>query len=110
MCGSLDSWVGTEEEKLMRSALQKEKEDLEDISNELELADDEDMIPYALPHFPSFELGLYLPPFIFPLRRRTGLTCAIAIKSAIPLSPSPCPRCRSYSPPTRRESKRRSRY
>lgn len=26
---------------------QKEKEDLEDISNELELADEEDMIPYV---------------------------------------------------------------
>lgn len=36
----------------MRLALQKEKEDLEDISNELELADDEDMIPYALPYSP----------------------------------------------------------
>lgn len=37
---------------LTRFALQKEKEDLEDISNELELADDEDMIPYAPPCFP----------------------------------------------------------
>lgn len=36
---------------LIRFALQKEKEDLEDISNELELADDEDMIPYARPYF-----------------------------------------------------------
>lgn len=36
---------------LIRIVLQKEKEDLEDISNELELADDEDMIPYAYPYF-----------------------------------------------------------
>jgi prefoldin subunit 4 len=27
---------------------QKEKEDLDDISNELELADDEDMVPYVV--------------------------------------------------------------
>jgi len=33
----------------MRLAVQKEKEDLEDISNELELADDEAMIPYFSP-------------------------------------------------------------
>ena len=30
--------------------LQKEKEDLDDISNELELADEEDKIPYANPY------------------------------------------------------------
>jgi hypothetical protein len=28
--------------------LQKEKEDLDDVSNELELADEEDKIPYAI--------------------------------------------------------------
>lgn len=31
--------------------MQKEKEDLDDVSNELELADEEDKIPYANPAF-----------------------------------------------------------
>lgn len=50
MCDSVDSWVRVEE-VLIWIALQKEKEDLEDISNELELADEEDMIPYVLDYF-----------------------------------------------------------
>lgn len=33
--------------KLTLHGSQKEKEDLDDISNELELADDDDMIPYV---------------------------------------------------------------
>jgi hypothetical protein len=32
-----------------KNSLQKEKEDLDDISNELELADEDDKIPYAPP-------------------------------------------------------------
>ena len=35
---------------------QKEKEDLDDVSNELELADEEDMIPYAYIHFLQIDL------------------------------------------------------
>lgn len=50
MCDSADSWVGVEE-VLIWVVLQKEKEDLEDISNELELADEEDMIPYVIASF-----------------------------------------------------------
>jgi hypothetical protein len=50
MCDPTDSLVGVEE-VLIWFALQKEKEDLEDISNELELADEEDMIPYVLAYF-----------------------------------------------------------
>ena len=33
---------------LIECVSQKEKEDLEDVSNELELADEEDKIPYAI--------------------------------------------------------------
>jgi hypothetical protein len=50
MCDSAGSWVGVEE-VLIWVVLQKEKEDLEDISNELELADEEDMIPYVISYF-----------------------------------------------------------
>jgi chaperonin cofactor prefoldin len=32
---------------MLTCSLQKEKEDLDDVSNELELADEDDMIPYA---------------------------------------------------------------
>lgn len=49
-------------------ALQKEKEDLEDISNELELADEGDMIPYVLPYFPPPELEFNSPSYISVIR------------------------------------------
>jgi prefoldin subunit 4 len=39
-CGLHDVWL---------MSRQKEKEDLDDISNELELADEDDKIPYVLP-------------------------------------------------------------
>ena len=40
-------------------AKQKEKEDLEDISNELELADEDDLIPYVLRRSPKLSaIGL----------------------------------------------------
>lgn len=39
--------------RLLAHISQKEKEDLDDVTNELELADDEAMIPYASTQLPS---------------------------------------------------------
>lgn len=58
--------------------LQKDKEDLEEVSTELELADEDELVPYVIWEFLDTLLCSLTAPVI------------IATRSAIPLSPCLC--------------------
>ena len=83
-CAVTDRWNG-----------QKDKEDLDEVSTELELADEDELIPYVNPSPPHAATHW---PTVFSVTR-----------SETPSSRCPSRRCSQCSPSPRKESTRRSR-